>query len=134
MPDWASLSGGLLPCALADFLRSLLGFCTTFPGRGQGHAAFQCPPTFGARARHGAGFEKGATGFYNQAHRGGLQLDERQSLVNIREPWRFVAVRWTSGAPILGNASSALRLYANKTNSEAPCSLSWASILVPMIC
>ena len=56
-----------------------------------------------------------ATGLTHQARRGGLQLDEPQSLVNIREPRRFIAVCWTSGPPILGNASSALRIYANKT-------------------
>ena len=73
-----------------------------------------------ARARHGAGLEQWATGLTHQARRSGLRLDEPQSLVNIRQPWRFVVVRWRSSALILGNAFSALKLCANKTNSEAP--------------
>ena len=133
MADWASLNCGLLPCALADFLRSLLGVCTTFPGPAQDHAAFQCPPTFAALARLGAGFERWTYGLPNQARRGGLQLDEPQSLFNFRQPRRFVAVRWTSSALILRNAFSALRLYAHKTNSEAPCSFSQASTPVQFI-
>ena len=76
----------------------------------------------------------GLRGLTHQARRGGLQLDEPQTLVNIREPWRFVSVRWISSAPILGNAFSALRLYANKTNSEAPCSFSQASISAQFFC
>ena len=44
-----------------------------------------------------------------------MQLNEPQSLVNIREPRRFVAVRWPGGGSIIGNAFSALRIYANKT-------------------
>ena len=38
----------------------------------------------------------------------------------FRKPWRFVSVSWRSSALILGNAFWALKLYANKTNSEAP--------------
>ena len=64
---------------------------------------------------------------------GALQLDEPESLFNIRKPRRFVAVRWKGGAPILGNIFLALRLYAKKTNCEAHCCFSYASIPVRTI-
>ena len=54
-------------------------------------------------------------GFSNQARRRGLQLDEPQSLLHIRKSRRFIAMRWPRSGSIIGNASSALRIYANKT-------------------
>ena len=83
-------------------------------------------------ARDGAGIKQWADGLPNQARRGDLQLDEPQTLFNICEPWRLVAVRWTGSSPNLdlGNVFSALRLYTNETNGEAPCTFRWTAISV----
>ena len=70
----------------------------------------------------------------NQARRGTLLRDEPQTIVSIRKPWSFVAVRWTGSRPNLGNASSALRIYANETNCEAHCSFRRTGVAVRISC
>ena len=61
-------------------------------------------------------------GLSNQARLGDQPVDEPPGQIYFRKSWRFVSGHRGGGVPILGNLLSAVQLYANKTNSEAPCS------------
>ena len=81
-----------------------------------------------SQVRHRADFEPWTSCLSNLARRGASLLDESRSLFIVRKPWRFVSVCWTSSALILGNAFSALKRSANKTDRKASCSFGQASI------
>ena len=57
----------------------------------------------------------------NQARLGAQPVDVSPGQINFRKTWHFVSVRRAGGVPTLRNLLSAVQLYANKTNSEAPC-------------
>ena len=59
-------------------------------------------------------------GLSNQARLGAQPVDEPPGQIHFRKTWRFVSARRGSGVPILENWPSAVQLYANKTNGEAP--------------